>query len=264
MHPTDPPPPPVPRDPRVARPDRPDRPDRPVEDLAALPAGVTVADGLLLVLWSLLAQFVVLAPLVTLGVELGGSPASTGAVIVVINAVALAGFLAWLTGRGQLSWDLLGPGRRDRFGRVRAGVLAGGIGYLLVTGLLLAANALVGPLPQPQQQLFELLRAGGPARVLGVVSVVVFAPLVEELIFRGVLFRALLVRIGTWPAAVVSGVVFGLAHVGLPHPAQYLGLSLLGVVLALTYRRTGSLLAAGAAHATFNLVSVVLVALGAA
>jgi membrane protease YdiL (CAAX protease family) len=215
-----------------------------------------------LVLWSFLAQFVVLAPLVLLGVDLGGSPESLGAVIVVVNAVALAGALAWLTGRGRLSWDVLGPGRRAG-ARIGVGMLAGAGAYALVTGLLFAVDRLAGPIPEPQQQLFDLLRAGGVGRTLGVVSVVLLAPTVEELVYRGVLFRALLVRVGTWPAALLSGVVFGLAHVGLPHPAQYLALSVLGVLLALLYRRTGSLLAVVAAHAVFNLVTVVLVGLGA-
>ncbi len=45
-----------------------------------------------------------------------------------------------------------------------------------------------------------------------VLVAVVFAPLVEELFFRGLLLRSLQRRVGTGRAVALSSVLFGLAH----------------------------------------------------
>ena len=45
-------------------------------------------------------------------------------------------------------------------------------------------------------------------------AAVVVAPVVEELLFRGLLLQGLMLRVGFWPAAVVSSVFFGVLHTG--------------------------------------------------
>lgn len=90
-------------------------------------------------------------------------------------------------------------------------------------------------------------------------ALVVLAPLGEELVFRGLLFRGLARVMPVVAAAIVSGVIFGAAH------PQYwtawpllVGVSLFGIGAAFVYRRYGyptSVLA----HALFNgVVAVVL------
>jgi membrane protease YdiL (CAAX protease family) len=85
------------------------------------------------------------------------------------------------------------------------------------------------------------------------------APLVEETLFRGLLFPA--VRDLGWPRAALWGqaVLFGAIHA---NAAAFLPLTLFGATLAWLYVRTGNLLAPIAAHAVFNLAPFVLLALG--
>jgi membrane protease YdiL (CAAX protease family) len=81
---------------------------------------------------------------------------------------------------------------------------------------------------------------------------VVAAPLVEETLFRGVLFRSFRAKWGVAPGILLSAVVFGLMH---PFPFYFLPIFVLGSVFAsLTYIR-GSLLPSMVAHGINNLVA---------
>jgi membrane protease YdiL (CAAX protease family) len=92
--------------------------------------------------------------------------------------------------------------------------------------------------------------------------VVIGAPLVEELFFRGLVLRSIERRLGQIWAITLSGVVFGLAHVqDLPTDALVLAmvsLAAVGVVFAILAVRTGRLGAGMVAHLTFNLYTVVI------
>jgi membrane protease YdiL (CAAX protease family) len=93
--------------------------------------------------------------------------------------------------------------------------------------------------------------------IYGLIGLAVFiAPVVEELIFRGFVFNALLRYVPVGLAAVASGIVFGLAHFD---PTAFFPLACGGMVLAVVYYRTGSLTASMLTHGTFNAVNVALV-----
>ena len=84
------------------------------------------------------------------------------------------------------------------------------------------------------------------------VLVCVLAPIAEEFFFRGYFFTALRSWKGVWPAAVITGLVFGAIHVGSA-PAPYLvPLAVFGLLLCLLYWRTGSLYPCIALHALNN------------
>jgi membrane protease YdiL (CAAX protease family) len=88
------------------------------------------------------------------------------------------------------------------------------------------------------------------------VLVGVVAPIVEELFFRGFLFGAL-GRVMHWiPAALVTGFVFGAIHAGGTPAIFLVPLALLGALLCLLYRRTGSLLPGMGVHAFNNALAL--------
>lgn len=80
---------------------------------------------------------------------------------------------------------------------------------------------------------------------------IVSAPIVEELVYRGLLFRALS-RFGLWPAAIGSGAIFGAVHASAVPWQSLLPLAVLGIGLALLYHVTGSIIAPIGMHAAFN------------
>jgi len=109
-------------------------------------------------------------------------------------------------------------------------------------------------LSEPARALSD--RAGSPAGwvVLGLM-VIVGAPIVEELFYRGLLLRSLEKRgWPDWAGVVGSATLFGLMHFQV---LQFIGLFLFGVVLAVIARRTGRLGMAMWAHAGFNATTVV-------
>lgn len=88
-----------------------------------------------------------------------------------------------------------------------------------------------------------------------VILVVIGAPVVEELFYRGLLLRSLERRFGSVVAVVASGAFFGVVHypnvIGIP------GLALFGIFLAAITVRSGRLGLAIVAHMAFNAVTVI-------
>jgi membrane protease YdiL (CAAX protease family) len=83
----------------------------------------------------------------------------------------------------------------------------------------------------------------------------VIAPICEEFFFRGFFFTAVRTRVGVWPAAAITGIVFGAIHLG-SEPAGYLvPLAFFGFVLCIVYWKTGSLYPCIALHALNNSIA---------
>ena len=91
--------------------------------------------------------------------------------------------------------------------------------------------------------------------VFVIVRTVILAPLVEELVFRGLLFRRIEGFLGFWPAALLSAAAFGVYHLNL---AQGIFAFLFGILFCLILRRFASLWACIFMHAAANLLSVIL------
>jgi uncharacterized protein len=91
------------------------------------------------------------------------------------------------------------------------------------------------------------------AYVVNGIVICTVIPFVEELTYRG-LGYSLLERFGRWPAILLVGLLFGLAHglvVSLPVIAAF------GCALAWIRARTGSVYPGVILHASFNLIALV-------
>jgi membrane protease YdiL (CAAX protease family) len=91
-----------------------------------------------------------------------------------------------------------------------------------------------------------------PAFAANFVVIAGLAPIVEELTFRGLGFH-ILRRLGQWPAIVLTGLAFGLAHgllEGLPV------LVVFGAALAFLRSRTGSIYPGILVHSAFNAIAL--------
>ena len=85
--------------------------------------------------------------------------------------------------------------------------------------------------------------------------VCVVAPIAEEFFFRGYFFTALRSWKGPWPAAVLTGIVFGGIHAGSAPVGYLVPLALLGFILCLLYWKTGSLYPCIVLHCINNSVA---------
>ena len=79
------------------------------------------------------------------------------------------------------------------------------------------------------------------------------APLLEEPLFRGIIFGGFSKIMPVWLAMALSGFLFALVHI---NAATLIPLWFLGVAFAWLYVRTGTLLASMAVHFTFNAVNL--------
>jgi hypothetical protein len=85
---------------------------------------------------------------------------------------------------------------------------------------------------------------------LNLIALIVVAPVVEELIFRGIIFQRWATKWGIAPALVVSSLLFGILH------ANFIGLFVFGLMMALLYVKTRTLIVPIACHALNNLAAV--------
>jgi membrane protease YdiL (CAAX protease family) len=97
-------------------------------------------------------------------------------------------------------------------------------------------------------------RAEGWGVVLLTVLVVVGAPVVEELFFRGLVLRSIQARYSDWLAVVGSAVLFALVHFQL---VQLPALILFGIVVGYLALRTKRLGMSIFAHAGFNATTII-------
>lgn len=90
---------------------------------------------------------------------------------------------------------------------------------------------------------------------LGIVAIVVLAPIFEELLFRGVILRGFLKNYSVWLSIIMSALLFGIFHF---NPLQSIIAAFLGLALGWIFVKTGSLWVCILIHALNNGLSTFL------
>jgi CAAX protease family protein len=98
-------------------------------------------------------------------------------------------------------------------------------------------------------------RASGGSMVLLVLMVCVGAPIVEELVYRGLLQGSFAARFNHLPALLATSTLFMLIHF---RPVEYPGLFAIGLVCGACALATGRLGMAIACHIGFNVAGLLL------
>ncbi len=132
-----------------------------------------------------------------------------------------------------------------------SGALSGIFGGLLVGAILFSIVIAVLALTHCYSASFQSWSALFPGLAFFLIGA-----LVEELLFRGVLFRLIEKMTGTWIALVLSALLFGAIHIANPHATIFSSLAIAleaGVLLALAYVLTRSLWFAIGIHWGWNL-----------
>lgn len=91
------------------------------------------------------------------------------------------------------------------------------------------------------------------------IALVVLAPLVEEVLFRGFMFTKIREKVSFWPTAIVVSLVFGLVHLQWNVGIDVFVLSL---VLCFVREKTGAIWAGVGIHMLKNLLAFMIVFLG--
>ncbi len=164
--------------------------------------------------------------------------------------VAAVVFFAQLGGRGFAAWQLgLRPTRL--WPAVGAVVLAV-VGFIVFEALWASVLEV-----STKEKLLEQLGSNSSALLLlaSAALTCVLAPICEEILFRGYFFAALSNWKGWLPAAIVTGIVFGGVHAGSAPVVDLIPLGVLGFVLCVLYRWSGSLYPCIAVHVLNNCIA---------
>jgi uncharacterized protein len=215
-----------------------------------------------------------------LGVAIGVVASGLLAVLadLVTDSVAVELLVAQAGLYAGIAWAIVIVCRRYGSGRVRDDLvvhwrpidlgigLLGSIACRVAAGVLVlvALAALGGDVDDAAPEQFERYETSDLARIVIVVIAVLAAPVVEELLFRGVLLRALRGSLGRVGAIAVQATLFGLLHVDWSGRWEqgvtlFLATAALGVGSAVLVELTGRLAPSVWAHAWFNLVSAIVI-----
>jgi uncharacterized protein len=195
----------------------------------------------LLLAWLLVASAVVDAT--TRAVPIEGAMALQVAAQT-FSAFAATALMAWVGGRSLRDFGWSGDGR------LRSLLIGIATGFALMVLLLVALHLV---------SAFEVDRAN-PVDAQTVVSGTLYGLLMigvavsEESLFRGYALTALSQSLSFWPAAVTMSILFALAHALNPGETVtgMVSVAIFGLVLAYSYRRTGSLWFAVGLHGSWD------------
>jgi membrane protease YdiL (CAAX protease family) len=198
---------------------------------------------------ALSAQFMFAVPVAVVDPSALEDP-GTGTSIV-LQLLAAATFLAVPLGiaamrgaKGRDAWARLGV---RRFDRSAWGWMAASIGAYLAFAFVYVA--VVG---EPEQEDIAEAFGAVPFQIL---LVAIAAPVSEEVCFRGMLFGGLRERLPRWAAALISAAIFGALHAvtGLSAVPPLIAF---GLILALLYEKTGSIVPGILLHVLNNSVAL--------
>ncbi len=157
----------------------------------------------------------------------------------VLGGAAYALYTRWVERRGASEF-----GRTGGLRELCAGLAVGAALFSAVVGV---------------QALFGAYRITGVRDDLSVMVIpfcVSFAAAaIEEILFRGVIFRLLEESLGTWTALAISAALFGLGHLTSPNATPFVALAIAleaGIMLAAAYVLTRRLWLAIGIHAAWN------------
>lgn len=121
------------------------------------------------------------------------------------------------------------------------------------TIIVLATGVVIEPLlnlfPETYlDRLGNIMAAGGWMMFTSIV----IAPIMEEILFRGILQDALMRKYGVFVGILIASAVFGIVHI---IPQQVVNAFMIGIVLGYIYYRTGALLPVILIHCINNAIS---------
>jgi hypothetical protein len=159
---------------------------------------------------------------------------------------------SWRKGNGPVADYHL----RQRWFDIPMGLAAGAVSQLILVPLLylpLAPFINEDDLSEPAEQLTSKAEGSTLGAMLLVLVVVIGAPIIEEIFFRGLTLRSIDKRFGMIAAILGSSLIFGVFHF---QPLQFPALFMFGLVAAYLVRATDRLGPAIWAHVAFNGITV--------
>jgi membrane protease YdiL (CAAX protease family) len=224
----------------------------------------TPKDVLFGVLWFLALFIAAPIPIATpFAVVWGDESSEFYAASLILSMVAEAGIVvvaAMYTFRKYGgSWERLGLGpitwRHAAWGLA---AFVGAIIFAFAYGLIIEALDAEALKSDCDDQLPKDILNNTALLALAGITIIGFAPLCEEIFFRGFIFTGLANGWGVVAGIVASGFVFSMAHLGLNLHKTFVPILGIGIIFAFCYWRSGNLVSTILAHLIFNSMSYVV------
>ena len=189
-------------------------------------------------------------------------------VISIIASAPIYLAIAWIAVRMSFGkygggWGRLGVQRITGRTLLWAAIaFAGAFTVSILYGVIIEAAHLDFLKQECADQVPENIRSDAVLLAMSSFLAVLFAPVCEELYFRGFVFPGLARAWGPAAGIAASGILFGSAHL-LGNPTLYKSMiqfSAIGMVFAYAYWKSGNIVSTMLAHFTFNLIGIVTIA----
>jgi hypothetical protein len=129
------------------------------------------------------------------------------------------------------------------------------ISVALILAVIIATEPLTNLIPMPEifkKMLNEMFSKTFPAFLTAVIA----APILEEMIFRGIILEGLLKNYNPFKAIIITNLLFGIAHM---NPWQFVGAFIIGIFISWIYMKTRSIILPILMHFINNLTSYLLI-----
>jgi membrane protease YdiL (CAAX protease family) len=164
---------------------------------------------------------------------------------VMFGVLYLLGLKLW-----GITWRQIGWTPPSSFAWYLRAILFALAAILIVALITFMIESMLGePLDNPQVGMLAPGSSSVVSTIVMLVLVAVVAPIAEELLFRGVVYRWIAERFGMWTGLLVSSLIFSCVHGIL---ALILPLFVVGCLLAWLYEKSGSVLPCIVMHGVFN------------
>lgn len=176
--------------------------------------------------------------------------------LTVLDALGSLGIVWLVLGKYKVSWASLGI---KKFDLLKSTLWVGTllvVFFFVAYAALLLTKILVPGFNPDQAQVNEFTSATGSARVISFLALVVIPPLIEEILFRGFMFPAFSKRLGVVGGALLSSLLFGLAHLQANVGVYTV---VLGLLLCYMYNRTRSIIPGMALHMLNNYIAYIAI-----
>lgn len=164
-----------------------------------------------------------------------------------VSNIIAAPIILYMTTRNKRFWDIFKKGKQASVGKA---ILWGILGFFMaMAGQMLAGIIEMALGIMPGSENTAMLSEIAKASAIIIIPIVIFAPLLEELVFRRVLFGGIYTKTNFWIAAVISALIFSLVHGEPQHVLIYMAP---GLVFAFIYYQTKRIWTPMIAHFLMN------------
>ena len=177
-----------------------------------------------------------------------------GWILIISDVAAVLIFLFIVKGRHESFRETVGLRRFRPLLVVALLMLGAGLSLLLNSGTQILSTLFPSITSSGNSTLnaaFDQLFSSAP----GIVSIILIAPIAEEIAFRGMVFGVLRQKLALPVALIVQAVIFGVFHGNIAQGLMAFGL---GCLLAWVYLRSGSIICAMLVHFAFNGTTVLI------